>query len=309
MKKALIIGSEGQDGRLIIEFLQNLGYEISGVDRNKKSFSNIRYICFDLNTYNRIVFSELIKENFTEIYYLAAFHQSSVDTTNENLEYAYSQSINININAFVRVLQIVKDYSPSTKVFYASSSLIFEKCKVKLQNELTIPQPECLYAISKNTAGQIADHYRNKYNLFIVVGILYNHESNLRTVNFLSKKIVTSVKQIKQGVIKKLIVGDLNSQTDWGYAGDYVEAMYQTLQLSNPENFIISTSKTHTVLDWISVAFQLEGLDWNKYVEIDNTIIKRPHKVLIGDNSKIFKLTGWKPTTSFEEMVYLMLKE
>lgn len=308
IKRALIIGSEGQDGRLLSEFLIKKGYQITGLDVPVKSFTKINYISFDLNNYSAPEFTQLIKKNFSEIYYLAAFHNSSADDMSVTSPYFFNQTMNINVNAFVRLLQIINDFKLNSKVFYASSSLIFSKSKTKIQNELTIPKPGCLYSMSKNIAGQFAEYYKKNYNLFISVGILYNHESHLRTENFLSKKIVSCAKRIKSGIQTKLIVGDLSAQSDWGYAPDYVEAFYEILQLNHPENFIISTGKTHTVLDWIEITFKQLEIDWTNVVFQDNNLIKRKKKTLVGDNSKITRLTKWKPTTSFKDMISYMLQ-
>lgn len=308
MRKALVIGSEGQDGRLLCEYLLEQEYSVVGIGRANKSISPIKYISLDLSSFDLLEFEAILAEDYNEIYYLAAYHHSSGQDLGDEANNFVQTSIAVNINAFVKVLETVRRYKLKSKIFYASSSLIFSKSKRILQNEKSIPYPSCIYSISKNTASLIAEYYKNEYQVFVSVGILFNHESRLRDEKFISQKIITTARQIYEGKKDKLIVGDLSAKSDWGFAPDYVRAMYLVLQQKEPDNFIISSGELHSVFDWVENAFKIYGLNWKEYVQEDKSLIKRKKRALIGDNSKLRKITGWQPNVSFEEMVAIMAK-
>lgn len=309
MKKiAFIVGSAGQDGSYLSKFLIDKGYAVVGIDEkyvkivDGKNFKQI-----NIKNFNEV--RKLVnKFKPVEIYYLAAFHNSSEDKL-INMGDLLKKSYDVNVFSFINFLEAVRLHSPSTKVFYASSCLIFGNSERKTQNEVTPYLPNNAYAITKTDGLLIGRLYRNDFKLFVATGILYNHESALRPKNFLSMKIAKAAKNIKQGKQKELVVGDLSAEVDWGYAPDYVEAMWLSLQHNTPEEFIIATGIKHSVKDFVQLAFLQAGLNWKKYVTEKSEVLTRTRKPLVGDNSKIKKALGWEPKVSFEEMIKLLMKE
>lgn len=304
MKKALVIGSEGQDGKLLCLFLKNKKYDVWGLGRHAKNADSLtpNYIQFDLREYDSSAYEKIINNDYDEVYYLAAFHQSSVGDANIGEEDFFKLSFDINLHAFVKVLSIIHKFSLRTKVFYASSSLIFSGVNERVQSESTIPSPVCLYSISKATAGHIADLYKEKYGLYVAVGILYNHESIYRPPHFLSKKIANDVRDLLENKISEIVIADLNAETDWGYALDYVEAMWHILQLDKPDKFIISSGESHKVSDWFDVISGNLKVNLTEYIKENKSLLIRKKPVLIGNNRKLIE-AGWKPRASFEDMV------
>jgi len=306
-KKAIIIGAKGQDGTLLGGFLLNKGYHVIGVGVDFIHSSEQRVL-------NKV---DILKENEVndmissikpdEIYYLAAYHHSSQDKEVETRD-LIDKSYKINIQGLVNFLEAIRRHSVKTRLFYASSSLIFGNTAQNPQTEETPLNPVCIYGISKVAGMQICRFYAQKHAVFASIGILYNHESHLRPENYLSQKIVTAAKKIKAGLQKELVVGDLGAQADWGYAWDYVEAMWKILQSESPDTFIVATGKTHFVSDWVRLAFAKVGLNSKDYVHEDKSFITRKKGILVGDSSKLCDRTGWKPKTSFEEMISLMMQ-
>jgi len=302
-KKALIIGSEGQDGRLLSALLTDRKYCVFGLSRSKSNGSTAHFMHFDLTQDDFTPLLELIRiEKFDELYYIAAFHHSSQQSSSAVDLTFIDLNFRTNLTAFGKTLEILKEFSPPTRVFYASSSLIYSNSGEQVQNESTIPQPNCYYSIAKAAAMQVAKHYRKNHALFVSTGILYNHESILRKEQFLSKKIILDTHRLLRKEIAQIQVGDLEAITDWGYAPDYVEAMHHILQLNTSDDFIISSGVPHKVKDWFEIIFSNLNLKWQDYVVENKSLVQRKKPVLIGDNSKL-KATGWEPKVSFEEML------
>ncbi len=304
MTKALIIGSEGQDGTLLKDLLLSKNYEVWGLGKNKNESLNLLagYISFDLANDDFLLLENFIrKEKPDEIYYLAAFHHSSEEDNINNIGFI-ERSIKVNQIGFIKVLEICRVYHLSVKIIYTSSSLIFSGTESTIQNEKTSTEPRCIYSVTKSAAMEAGKFYRNFYNMFVSVGIMYNHESIYRKDSFLSKKIITETKQLVSGKRELIKVGNLSSVTDWGYAPDYVYALWHILQLVIPETFIISSGKGHRVQDWFEVLFGYLKMDWKTFVVEDKDLVIRKKPVLIGDNNKLVT-TGWKPKVSFDEMV------
>lgn len=307
MRKALIIGSEGQDGTLLKLMLQSKHYEVWGLGRNKgKGLNGLAgYIPCDLANDDFTILANFIaSEKPGEVYYVAAFHHSSQEDSDTDFEFI-EKSVKINQVGFIRLLEICRLHHPSCRIFYTSSSLIFSGTDQPLQNEKTTPEPRCIYSVTKCAAMEAAKYYRSVYNLFVSIGIMYNHESIYRKDYFLSKKIIDETKQLLNKTIKSIKIGDLSAETDWGYAPDYVEAMWHILQLSEPGSFIISSGEGHTVQNWFEVLFDHIKLDWTKYVVEDRALLRRTKPALIGDNEKL-RSTGWAPDTTFKEMIIRM---
>jgi len=246
----------------------------------------------------------------TEIYYLAAHHHSSEAGLDEPAELVY-RSIAINTLGLSNFLAAILNQAPEARLFYAASSHVFGRPEDPLQNEQTPLNPTSVYGISKAAGIQLCRHFRREYNVYASCGILYNHESHLRSPQFLSRKVVRAAVQIHRGYREKLRVASLDAAVDWGFAPDYVGAMWQILQLPNADDFIVATGALHTVRDFIQIAFQTLDLNWEDYVVVEEPVAtKTPaHFSLCGDSSKLFSLTGWRPQTSFCEMVVRMIAE
>lgn len=308
MKKAIIVGSSGQDGKILYQFLVNKGYVVVGINKEKNE-SNIKDIPYKTNILDTKEVFELIKKfKPTEIYHLAAMHHSSEDHIPENIE-LFEKSYQINVLSLLNFLEGVRKYSKKTKLFYASSSHVFGTTKNQIQKEDTPINPDSIYGITKANGIFICNFYRKEYLIHASSGILYNHESEFRNKKFLSKKIILGAINIKQKKQDKLIIGDLSAKVDWGYAYDYVDAMHKILLLDYSDNFIIATGEKHSVKEFVEETFNLLGLDWKKYVKENKAIIKKRNNILIGNSSKLRKETGWKPTVTFKEMIKKLLEK
>jgi GDPmannose 4,6-dehydratase len=306
MLKALIIGSEGQDGSLLKLLLKEKGYEVWGLGRSQNEKPGENYLQLDLAGDNfEILEKFIIAQRPREIYYVAAFHQSSQENNAAGNFGFIDKSVRVNQTAFMRVMEICRTHHPGARIFYTSSSLIFSGAKQEVQNENTAPEPRCIYSVTKCASMEAAKFYRAAYDLFVSVGIMYNHESKFRNDYFLSKKIINETRELLSGKRDSITVGDLSATTDWGYAPDYAEAMWHTLQLPAADTYILSSGKGHQVKDWFEVLFKHLGKNWKESVKEDPSLIIRKKPVLIGDNSKL-RSTGWAPRVSFEEMVIRM---
>jgi GDPmannose 4,6-dehydratase len=304
MNSALIIGSEGQDGQLLIKFLKEKGYFLAGASRSDytRSVELVEFLSVDLARSDLGKLEDYIKrQQPNEIYYLAAHHISSQETENFSSD-EIEKSVAVNYLSFLKLLEICHIYSPKSRILYTSSSLIFSGVFDKIQSEDTITEPRCLYSLNKVAAMQTATFYREKYKLFTSVAIMYNHESKYRNDYFLSKRIVNQVRAFVKGDITEITIGNLDSITDWGYALDYMEAIWQILQQKQPDTYIVSSGNGHTVKDWFVVLEDYLQKDLLPHVQEDKMLISRSKPTLIGNNSKLLRI-GWKPVNSFQEMV------
>ena len=307
MMIAVIVGSKGQDGIFLKEHLLNLNYEVIEVDidyvviNEKYSISKV-----DITDYNDVK-SLIEKTKPDELYFLAAYHHSSEEEIDSEID-LIMKSYKVNVISYNNFLESIRLFSPQTKTFYASSCHIFGNCKETIQNENTLVRPNTIYALTKYDSMMITEYYRKKYNLFLTVGILYNHESHLRSKKFVSRKIVHTAIRIKKGEKNKLEIGNINSKIDWGFAGDYVKAFHQILSLKKPENFIISSGSLNTLKDFIIYVFTYLDLDWNKHVVENKKIIKRSFDTILhGDNKKILSKTEWNPENNLESLARIMI--
>jgi len=304
-KIAIITGIRGQDGTYLNDFLLKKKYKVIGLcnPKNKTKIKlnkiDLRYI--DLNDFKKI--SELIKKTKpNEFYHLAA--QSFINYKFEDEFF----KLNPNINGTHYILSSIKKYSPKTKFYFAASSEIFGDAKIYPQNEKSAFNPRSAYGISKVAGFQLTKNYREAYNLFSCSGILYNHESPLRNENFVSKKITTAIARIVSKKQKNLTLGSINAKRDWGYAGDYVEAMWKMLQQKKPQDFVIGTGKMHSVKDFLNIAFKRVGLDYKKYIKFDKKFMRpKDHIILQADYKKAKKILNWRPKTNFKQLVHKMV--
>ena len=298
MKTALITGSAGQDGTYLSAHLAKLGYKVIGIDSTLGSI--------DLRDAAG-VFALLKNAKPQEIYHLAAFHHSSQDKLTNDLD-VFRKSDEVHVVATANLLEGIKRFCQTARFFYAASCHVYGNPATPIQNETTPFCPDGLYGITKQAGAQLCRYYRCAHNLFAAVGILYNHESPLRPANFVSKKIVEAAVAISNRQQEKLVLGDLETEIDWGFAVDYVVAMHQILQLPVAEDVVISSGEKHRIRDFVEEAFKLVGLDWRQYVVVDPTLLRGEARTcLFGDNTKLRKMTGWKPTTSFQELVKIMI--
>lgn len=319
MKKALITGITGQDGSYLAELLIQKGYEVHGIIRRASTFNSHRidHLYKDPHLKGVKLFLhfgdladpvQMIKLIYDlqpdEIYNLGA--QSHVRVSFDIPEYTGD----VSGLGSLRILEAIRETGIKTKFYQASSSEIFGQVREIPQNENTPFYPRSPYGCAKVFAYWTTVNYRESYNLFAVNGILFNHESPRRGETFVTRKITRAVVRIKLGVENKLYLGNLDAKRDWGYAKEYVEAMWLMMQHDRPEDFVIATGETHSAREFLEEAFSYLDLDWKKYVEIDKRYF-RPAEVdiLIGDASKAKKLLGWEPKTKFKELVRIMIDE
>jgi GDPmannose 4,6-dehydratase len=309
-KVAFITGITGQDGSYLAEFLLSKGYKVYGMvrrasvdkyERISGIMDKIELIQGDLLDQYSLI-SALKKCNPSEVYNLAA--QSFVPTSWEQ-PVLTSEFTAIGVT---RMLESIRLVDPKIRFYQASSSEMYGKVREVPQGEETPFYPRSPYGVAKVYGHYITVNYRESYNLYAVSGILFNHESPRRGLEFVTRKVTDGVAKIKLGLQKELRLGNLDARRDWGFAGDYVEAMWLMLQQDTPDDYVIATGETRTVKELVQIAFDRAGLDWEKYVKIDPAFI-RPAEVdlLIGDPAKAKKQLGWEPKVSFEEMISMMV--
>ncbi len=316
-KRALITGITGQDGSYLTELLLSKGYEVHGVIRRSSSFNTDRIDhiyrdCHESGVKMRLHFGDLndassLQKVLTdsephEVYNLAA--QSHVRVSFDIPEY----TAEITALGTVRLLEAIRRSGLTPKFYQASSSELFGKVVKTPQSETTPFYPRSPYAAAKAFSFHVTRNYREGYGLFAVNGILFNHESPRRGETFVTRKITRAIGRIKHGLQKKLYLGNLDAKRDWGFAGDYVDAMWRMLQHDTPEDFVIATGETHAVREFLDEAFGYVGLDWNDFVELDSRY-QRPTEVdlLLGDASKAKRVLGWQPKVSFKDLVHMMV--
>ena len=314
-RKALITGITGQDGSYLAEFLLSKGYEVHGIIRRvaledpEHRLRRIQHILDKLNLHTASLESyaslfrviEDLKPD--ECYHLAA--QSFVSYSFED-EFS---TINTNINGTHYVLSAIKENVPECRFYFAASSEMFGNAEETPQNEDTRFHPRSPYGISKVAGFHLTRNYREAYDIFACSGILFNHESPRRGYEFVTRKITSVAAKIKLGLAAELRLGNLAAKRDWGYAGDYVSAMWLMLQQDTPDDYVIATGVAHSVKDYVSICFDYVNLNYEDYVVIDENLY-RPAEVNIlqGDYTKAERKLGWKPSVGFEELVEMMVK-
>jgi GDPmannose 4,6-dehydratase len=309
-KKAFITGITGQDGSYLAELLLEKGYEVHGLVRRSSSFNTWRIDRIrerlilhygDLVDQNSLVRTlEMVGPH--EIYNLAA--QSHVKVSFEMPEYTG----NVTAMGVLRLLDAVRELGLESRVYQAGSSEMFGLVQQTPQTEKTPFHPRSPYGVSKVFGHWVAVNYREGYGLHVSNGILFNHESPRRGENFVTRKITMGLAAIKQGRATEVRLGNLEAKRDWGFAGDYVEAMWRMLQQEQPDDYVIATGETHSVREFLEEAFSYQGLDWQKHVVVDPKYF-RPAEVdlLLGDPSKAKTALGWTPKVGFRDLVRLMV--
>lgn len=314
MKTALITGITGQDGSYLAELLLEKGYRVVGIkrrtsiistDRIDHLFHNPQLILEYGNLNDSGSLHRLLSKYMPdEIYNLAAQSHVKVsfETPEETAEYVALGPL--------RLFEAVRNICPNARVYQASSSEMFGDNPENPQNEETRLMPASPYACSKVFAHNLCRNYRESYGMHVSSGILFNHESPRRGETFVTRKITMAAARIKLGLQEKLYLGNLEAKRDWGFAGDYVEAMWLMLQQEKPDDYVIATNETHTVQEFLQEVFEHAELDIEKHVEIDPRLF-RPHEVplLLGDYSKAENNLGWSPKTKFKELAIMMYEE
>ncbi len=330
-KIALITGITGQDGSYLAEFLLDKGYEVHGIVRRaaiedpahrlsriKHLLDKIKLHSGTLENYPRVI------EIFEEVQPDECYHLAAQSFVHESFEDSHS-TLNTNINGTNYVLSSLKRKAPNCKFYFAATSEMFGKAEEVPQTEKTKFHPRSPYGISKVAGFDLTRNYREAYGLFACSGILFNHESPRRGFEFVTRKITSGLVKIKLGLENSLFLGNLDAKRDWGFAGDYVEAMWRILQQDKPDDFVIATGETHTVREFVEKAakelgmkieWRGEGIDEKGYDENGRAIIEikpefyRPAEVqtLLGDASTAREKLGWKPKTNFDELIKMMVE-
>jgi GDPmannose 4,6-dehydratase len=309
-RRALITGITGQDGSYLAELLLDKEYEVFGMTR-RASTENLERIDHLLDRVHLIqgdlldphsLLSALRESQPDEVYNLAA--QSFVPTSwNQPVLTAEFTAVGV-----TRMLEAIRNVDPSIRFYQASSSEMFGKVREVPQTERTPFHPRSPYGVAKVYGHYITVNYRESFGLFAVSGILFNHESPRRGLEFSTRKISDGVARIKLGLAEELRLGNLEAKRDWGFAGDYVEAMWQMLQQDEPDDYVIATGKEHSVREFVEIAFEHAGLEWEEYVTTDPAFL-RPAEVdhLVGDSTKARDRFGWAPRTGFRELATMMV--
>jgi GDPmannose 4,6-dehydratase len=310
MKRALITGITGQDGSYLAELLLGKGYEVHGMVRraSTEKFERIEHLRDRLVLHqgdlldHRSLVDTLRAARPDELYNLAAMSFVAASWTQPTLTAEFTGV------GVTRLLEAVREVCPETRFYQASSSEMFGKVRETPQTEATPLHPRSPYGAAKAYGHHITVNYRESYGLFACSGILFNHESPRRGLEFVTRKITWHAAAIRRGERDELRLGNLDARRDWGYAKDYVQAMWLMLQQDAADDYVIATGESNTVRRCVEIAFEHAGLDWEPYVVIDDAF-KRPAEVdlLVGDSAKARERLGWRPTTTFEELIRLMV--
>jgi GDPmannose 4,6-dehydratase len=288
--RAIVTGASGQDGSYLTELLAGRGYDVHGVDRG------------DLDLLDRTALAALLRDvGPVEIYNLASpsFVPASWD---EPVEVARLATIGLTV-----LLEAAREIDPAIRIFQASSAEVYGEPAQTPQTESTQIRPISPYGAAKAYGNFIVDAYRRRYGIHASCGILYNHESPRRPADFLPSKVAHGVAAIAAGGQRELVLGDLDARRDWGYAPDYVEAMWLMLQQDEPGDYVVATGELHTVQELVELAFAHAGLDWREHVRVDESLRRGQHYQLVGDASKARERLGWKPSVTFEQLVALLV--
>jgi GDPmannose 4,6-dehydratase len=313
-RKALITGISGQDGSYLTELLLSKGYEVHGLVQRSELEDPNRCLGRIAGVIDRVTLHAASIESFPsmfrivqavqpdECYHLAA--QSFVS-------YAFDEEFaifNVNVNGTHYILSVLKESAPQCRFYFAASSELFGRVASTPQNEQTPFHPRSPYGITKTTGFYLTTNYRENYGMFACNGILYNHESPRRGYEFVSRKISRGAAQIKLGKMKELSLGNLDSVRDWGFAGDYVDAMWRMLQKDTPDDYVIASGEPHSVRDFCEIAFARVGLDYRDFVVMDDRFYRPAEEILlVGDASKARRVLDWQPSIGFHQLVEMMV--
>jgi len=314
MKKALITGIAGQDGSYLAELLLSKGYEVHGIVRRvaiedtEHKLKNIAHILDRIHLHvasldNVLSLIKVVKDIMPdECYHLAA---------SSFVSYAFEDEISIlsnNVDSTHYLLAVLREFAPSCRVYFAGTSEMFGNVSQSPQDENTPFNPRSIYGISKVSGYYLVKNYRQQYNMFACSGILYNHESPRRGYEFVTRKIISAAVKIKQGSQDNLVLGNLDAYRDWGYAPDYVNAMWLMLQADAPDDYVVATGETHAVRDFVDMTFKALGLDYRTHVKIDQQLFRPTEQIqLRGNPAKAIARLGWKRTRTLDGIIKEMI--
>lgn len=312
---ALITGIAGQDGSYLAEFLLGKGYEVHGTIR-RVAFEDPMHRLWRLRTVlDRVRLHSASLESFASLFRVVAevkpdecYHLAAQSFVSYSFDDDFS-TISTNVNGTHFLLSAIRELAPKCRFYFAGSSEMFGNARESPQNEETPFNPRSPYGVSKVAGVHLTRNYRDAYGVFSVVGILFNHESERRGYEYVSRKISSTVARIKSGLTDRLHLGNLDARRDWGYAPEYVEAMWRMAQKDEPDDYVIATGESHTVREFVQKAFETVGLEWERYVEIDPRLY-RPTEIreLRGDAAKARAKLGWIPSTGFQRIVETMVR-
>ncbi|MCT7968529.1 GDP-mannose 4,6-dehydratase [Laspinema sp. D1] len=308
--RAIIVGHSGQDGTFLYQSLKEQGYTVLGFSRasvgaTDDSCLEIKPDISDINS----VYALIKDFKPSEIYYFAAHHSSSEVSVKGNIKNSFDLAQETHVTGLLNFLCAIRDIVPSCRLFYASSSLVFSGQNGEVQDETTPLSPQGFYGITKAQGMWLCREFREKFDIFASVGILYNHESYLRPHHFLSQKIIQAAIRIASGSSEPLLIGDLSAKVDWGYAPDFIKGFQKILQLDQSGDFIIASGQAHSVREFAEIAFGYFGLDFTKYIVENNSILVRRSLTKIGDPSKLKLATGWDSSFEFKDLVKQLIRE
>ena len=315
-KKAIITGITGQDGSYLAEFLLTKGYDVHGIVRRVAIEDPERRLWRIKHLQDNIILHSASLESYASIFKVVdkirpdeCYHLAAQSFVSYSFEDEFS-TFGTNIDGTHYVLSALQEVAPNCRFYFAASSEMFGNAKKTPQNEDTPFYPRSTYGISKLAGFHLTRNYREAYKLFALSGILFNHESPRRGFEFVTRKVTNTVAKIRLGLADKLRIGNLEARRDWGYAADYVKAMWLMLQQNEPDDYVIASEKTHSVKELLEVAFGHVDLEWADYVVTDKRFY-RPAEIyeLRGDSNKARNQLGWKPTVSFEELIQMMVDE
>jgi GDPmannose 4,6-dehydratase len=314
-RRALITGITGQDGSFLSEFLLEKGYEVHGLVRRVALEDPTHHLTRIKHIQDKLELHAASLESYASLYHAIqkvqpeeCYHLAAQSYVSYSFDDEFT-TINTNISGTHFMLSCLKEAAPNSKFYFAASSEMFGKVVETPQRETTPFYPRSPYGISKVAGFYLTRNYREAYGMFACNGILFNHESERRGFEFVTRKITSAVARIVKGLDHELRLGNLDAQRDWGYAPDYVEAMWMMLQQPEPDDYVIASEETHSVREFVECAFSMAGLDWHDFVVVDPSLF-RPAEVnlLIGDASKSRQMLGWRPKVKFEELVKIMVE-
>lgn len=294
-RKAIVVGSQGQDGRYLSELLLRLGYHVLGVARG------------DIDITEKLAVQDLVGAfRPDEVYLLAAYHHSAESAPGSDVE-CFEKSHAVHMAATVHFLDAVFRLAPSARLFFASSSHIFPDAGPRLLDEDSPIQPRNIYAITKYAGMLACQYYREQKGIFASCGILFNHESRLRPAHFLSRKIAIAAARVSRGESDSVELGNLDAIVDWGYAPDYVDAMWRILQAPHSGDYVIASGESHSVREFANIAFRRVGLDYRKFVRVNPNLLAKRIETRLGNPHRLRQETGWARTRTFRELVENMV--
>ncbi|MCX5658772.1 MAG: GDP-mannose 4,6-dehydratase [Planctomycetota bacterium] len=311
--RTIVIGHRGQDGTLLCQALRDRGDVLTGLGRHgAENLSGQAAPPPTVSLDDGRSIDALVRHVApTQVYYLAAHHRSSERAGRPaNVGADIGAGMLVNVQGPIHFLDAIRRSAPACRFFYASTSVIFgQRTADERQEESTQITPFCEYGLLKATGQLACQRYRREHGLFASVGILYNHESALRTGTFLSRKVIDAAMRIQGGSRETLTLGSLDARTDWSYAPDFVDAFRRILGADKPDDFIVASGRGHSVREFVSVAFGHLGLDWEKHVRVDGTLLDRAPSSRIGNPAKLMAATGWRPTVTFEGMIKTIIDQ